>query len=91
MADGDNKIVGIRPDIIQTAPAETEVDPELLSVAQQLVDRVKSGQVTSLSWVTVGRGDEPAVTAFKLSGFYGMPLLGALDYVKYRIAMFIDS
>jgi hypothetical protein len=85
----DNKIVGIRPGIVST---EIEVDEEMLHVAQQLLDKVKSGQVKAFSWVAVGTGEEAAVTAFKLTqGFCAMPLLGALEYTKYRIAMYIDG
>jgi hypothetical protein len=85
----DNNIVGIRPGIVST---EIEVDEKMLSVAQQLLDKVKSGQVKAFSWVTVGTGEEAAVTAFKLTqGFCAMPLLGALEYTKYRIATYIDG
>jgi hypothetical protein len=85
----DNKIVGIRPGIVST---EIEVDEEMLHVAQQLLDKVKSGQVKAFAWTTVGTGEEAAVTAFKLTqGFCAMPLLGALEYTKYRIATYIDG
>lgn len=83
-----DKIVGIRPGIVQT---EIEVDAEMLHVAQQLLDKVKSGQVKAFAWTTVGTGEEAAVTAFKLTpGFCAMPLLGALAYVKHRVLSYIE-
>ena len=82
------KVVGIRPGIVASS---VEVDTESLDVAQQLIDKIKSGQVKAFAWVTVGTGEEAAVTAYRMTpGFCAMPLLGALTYVTQRVVEFIQ-
>lgn len=84
----DDKVVPIHGGIQRQEP---EVDPGLLDIAQQLVDKVKSGQVQALVWATVGNSDEAAVTAFKTHGYHSMALLGTLSYLKKRIIDFMES
>lgn len=85
----DNKIIGIRPGIVQT---EAEVDEMSLDIAQQLVDQIKSGQIKAFAWVAVGSTEQAAVTAYRMTpGFSGVPLLGALSYVRHRVENFLDQ
>lgn len=86
--NADNKVVSI---FHNTPPPELEIDPMVAGLLDELVQHVNSNnKIRALAWVIVGEGGN-VITGRHLSGLWGLPLLGGLDWVKHQILKQLDE